>query len=169
MFGQYETAYGSQHNVGGSSSQHNVGGSSSQHNVGGSSSLVRHFSVDDIGTMYSPQFLESFREERKRLHCADLSGANDGDYLEKAQTEYQVEYRIPFKLIHCWEVLKHYDKLNGVDVLDFIAQRDDNKSKRYKSSGDSSFNMRDSGEGSFNLNSTAENAKLQECLDMTVT
>ncbi|GKE62981.1 hypothetical protein Tco_1513348, partial [Tanacetum coccineum] len=41
----------------------------------------------------------------------------------------------------------------------FIAQRDDNKSKRYKSSGDSSFNMRDSGEGSFNLNSTAENVE----------
>ncbi|GKB66935.1 RNA-directed DNA polymerase, eukaryota [Tanacetum coccineum] len=56
MYGHYN--YGS---------HHNVGGSSSQPNVGGSSSAVRHFSLDnddDFTQMYSPQFLESFREEQ---------------------------------------------------------------------------------------------------------
>ncbi|GJR25092.1 hypothetical protein Tco_0973619 [Tanacetum coccineum] len=52
-------------------------------------------------------------------------------------------------------------------VPKFIAQRDDQKSKRYKSSGDSSFNTRDLREGSFNLNNTVvdEEDEVQEvCL-----
>ncbi|GKC11165.1 RNA-directed DNA polymerase, eukaryota [Tanacetum coccineum] len=73
MYGHYD--YGAHHNFGGSSSQPNfgryssqpnVGGSSSQPNVRGSSSPVRQFSLDDkyFTNVYSPQFLESFREEQ---------------------------------------------------------------------------------------------------------
>ncbi|GKC94007.1 hypothetical protein Tco_1159449 [Tanacetum coccineum] len=35
-----------------------------------------------------------------------------------------------------------------------MRSREEKKSKRYKSSDESSFNMRESGEGNFNLNST---------------
>ncbi|GJS41602.1 pullulanase 1, chloroplastic isoform X1 [Tanacetum coccineum] len=66
MFGRHDTAYGSQHNVEGSSSQHNVGGSLSQQTVG------------------------DFFIFSTRLWTYS-SGANDVDYLQKAQTEYQVE------------------------------------------------------------------------------
>ncbi|GJX24631.1 hypothetical protein Tco_0230927 [Tanacetum coccineum] len=108
MFGRHDTAYGSQHNVEGSSSQHNVGGSSSQQTVS-----------------------DFFISHSTRLWTYS-SGANDGDYLQKAQTEYQVDRQ---------------------EVSKFITQGDDNKSKRYKLSDNSSFNTRDSGEGNFNLNS----------------
>ncbi|GJX62192.1 hypothetical protein Tco_0295092 [Tanacetum coccineum] len=37
-----------------------------------------------------------------------------------------------------------------------MEKREEHKNKRYKLSGDSSFNTRDSGEGSLNLNSTTE-------------
>ncbi|GJU44157.1 hypothetical protein Tco_1201423 [Tanacetum coccineum] len=108
MFGRHDTAYGSQHNVEGSSSQHNVGGSLSQQTVG------------------------DFFIFSTRLWTYS-SGANDVDYLQKAQTEYQVDRE---------------------EVSKFITQGDDNKRKRYKSSHNSSFNTRDSGEGNFNLNNT---------------
>nr|GEV13832.1 RNA-directed DNA polymerase, eukaryota, nucleotide-binding alpha-beta plait domain protein [Tanacetum cinerariifolium] len=51
-----------------------------------------------------------------------------------------------------------------LEVPEFIAQKDDHKSKRYKSCDDSSFNTRDSREGSFNLNNTAvdEEDEVQE-------
>nr|GEX48670.1 glutathione S-transferase T3-like [Tanacetum cinerariifolium] len=73
MYGHYD--YGSHHNVDGSSSQPNFGSSSSQPNVGsfssqrnfrGSSSPVQQFSLEDeyFTNLYSPRFLESFREEQ---------------------------------------------------------------------------------------------------------
>ncbi|GKC11580.1 hypothetical protein Tco_1008362, partial [Tanacetum coccineum] len=40
------------------------------------------------------------------------SGANDADYLQKAQKEYQVEYTVLFTLLHCLDMLKMYDKWN---------------------------------------------------------
>ncbi|GJV46733.1 hypothetical protein Tco_1436945 [Tanacetum coccineum] len=80
------------------------------------------------------------------------SRANYEDYLQRAQTEYQVEYAISFTLLHCCEVLKN-DKLTRQEVPKFIAQREEHKSKSYKSSDDSSFNTRESGERNFNLNS----------------
>ncbi|GKE23348.1 hypothetical protein Tco_1434860 [Tanacetum coccineum] len=148
MYGQYE--YGSQHTVGGSSSQpiHNVGGSSSQPNVGAFSSPVRHFSLDDddFTQMYSPQFSESFREEQSpveemeeiqivRLKVASFcgvyantiltytSGVGDADYLQRAVTDYHVEYRVPFTLLHCREVLKECDKWNSGEVPLFMQEK----------------------------------------------
>ncbi|GKE82028.1 hypothetical protein Tco_1552028, partial [Tanacetum coccineum] len=63
MFGQYDTTYGSQHNVGGSSSESNVGGSSSQPTISCSSSPVRNFSLDDMEIMYSPLFSKFYHKK----------------------------------------------------------------------------------------------------------
>nr|GEX81618.1 hypothetical protein [Tanacetum cinerariifolium] len=57
-----------------------------------------------------------------------ISGASNTDYLQRALTDYLVEYSIEEEL----------------------------KNKRYKSCGSSSFNTRESGEGSINLNTTVE-------------
>ncbi|GJX25696.1 hypothetical protein Tco_0231992 [Tanacetum coccineum] len=63
MFGQCDTTYGS---------QHAVGDSSSQLIVCGSSSPVRHFSLDDMETMYSSQFSESYREEESSVEEEEI-------------------------------------------------------------------------------------------------
>ncbi|GKC20354.1 hypothetical protein Tco_1022504 [Tanacetum coccineum] len=34
------------------------------------------------------------------------SGANNADYLQRAITDYHVEYGVPSLLPHCWDVLK---------------------------------------------------------------
>ncbi|GKA29962.1 retrovirus-related pol polyprotein from transposon TNT 1-94 [Tanacetum coccineum] len=80
------------------------------------------------------------------------SRATDGDYLQTAQLEYQVEYEILFTHLHWWEVLKDCDKWSSVEVSEFIAQKEENKNKNYKSNGSGSFNTKESREGSFNLN-----------------
>ncbi|GKA61516.1 RNA-directed DNA polymerase, eukaryota [Tanacetum coccineum] len=85
------------------------------------------------------------------------SGDNDEYYLQKTQTKCQVEYGVPFTLLHCWKVLRKCDKWNGVEVQEYISQRDEHKSKNYKSSVASSFSTRNLGEGNFNLNSTTRN------------
>ncbi|GKF59709.1 RNA-directed DNA polymerase, eukaryota, partial [Tanacetum coccineum] len=82
------------------------------------------------------------------------SGAGDADYLQRALTDYHVEYRVLFTLLHYWEVLKECDKWNSGEVPLFMQEREEKKNKRYKSSGSSSFNTRESGEGSINLNTT---------------
>ncbi|GKD99676.1 hypothetical protein Tco_1387660 [Tanacetum coccineum] len=70
------------------------------------------------------------------------SGAGDADYLQRAMTDYGVEYRVPFTLLHCWEVLKDCDKLNSREVPLFMQERKKKKNKRYKSSGSSSTKQR---------------------------
>ncbi|GJZ54203.1 hypothetical protein Tco_0609088 [Tanacetum coccineum] len=79
--------------------------------------------------------------------------AIDKEYLQRTETKYQAEYGVPFTLLHLSKVLKMCDKCS-VEVPEFIAQREEHKSKRYKSSDDSLFNTRKSGKGSFNLNNT---------------
>ncbi|GJU14527.1 hypothetical protein Tco_1142493 [Tanacetum coccineum] len=72
MFVQYDTTYGSQHNVGGSSSEPNVGGSSSQPTIIRSSSPIRNFSLDDMETMYSPQFSKSYYKEESPVEEQEI-------------------------------------------------------------------------------------------------
>ncbi|GJW53286.1 RNA-directed DNA polymerase, eukaryota [Tanacetum coccineum] len=84
------------------------------------------------------------------------SEAGYADYLQRAMTDYQVEYRVPFTLVHCWEELKECDKWNSEEVPEFMQERGEKKNKRYKSSSSSSFNTRESGDESINLNSTVE-------------
>ncbi|GKE11167.1 ethylene-responsive transcription factor RAP2-4-like protein, partial [Tanacetum coccineum] len=49
------------------------------------------------------------------------SEAGDADYLQRAMIDYQVEYKVPFTLVHCWEELKECDKWNSEEVF----QRDE--------------------------------------------
>nr|GEV08746.1 hypothetical protein [Tanacetum cinerariifolium] len=37
-----------------------------------------------------------------------LNEADDADYLQRAMADYHVEYRVPFTLLQCWDVLKEY-------------------------------------------------------------
>ncbi|GJR76644.1 hypothetical protein Tco_0089009 [Tanacetum coccineum] len=163
MYNQYDTTYDSQHNVGGSSSEHNVGGSSSQHNVDSSSSLVRPFSLDDKETTYPPQFRSSFmrtllskksrHQRRRRTEVANRPRRRTRTEMPR---NHGVFHGPLMKKLHCADL--------GVEVPGFVAQREDNKNKRYKSSVSSSFNMRDSRESNFNLNIMVgdEKDKVQE-------
>ncbi|GKE83896.1 hypothetical protein Tco_1557638 [Tanacetum coccineum] len=45
--------------------------------------------------------------------------------------EYQVEYEIPFRLIHCWKELRECHKWKRVELPNFEADKAD-KNKRYK-------------------------------------
>ncbi|GJW34674.1 RNA-directed DNA polymerase, eukaryota [Tanacetum coccineum] len=51
------------------------------------------------------------------------SGAGDADYLQRAVTDYHVEYRVPFTLLHCREVLKECDKWNSGEVPLFMQEK----------------------------------------------
>ncbi|GJT58194.1 hypothetical protein Tco_0993248 [Tanacetum coccineum] len=59
--------------------------------------------------------------------------AEDGDYIQLALIEYQAEYEIPFRLIHCWKELRKCHKWKRVELPNFEADKAD-KNKRYKSS-----------------------------------
>ncbi|GJW14090.1 RNA-directed DNA polymerase, eukaryota [Tanacetum coccineum] len=82
------------------------------------------------------------------------SGVGDVDYLQRALTDYHVEYEVSFTLLHCWDVLKECDKWKSGEVPLFMQKREEKMNKRYKSTGSSSFNTRESGEGGINLNTT---------------
>nr|GFA16885.1 hypothetical protein [Tanacetum cinerariifolium] len=83
------------------------------------------------------------------MRMAQESGAEDEDYVQKAMIHYEVETKIPFKLRHCWEVLK--DRLKRQEIALPKFSTGSGGSKRHKSSGSSSFNTV-SEEASINLN-----------------
>ncbi|GJU69016.1 reverse transcriptase domain-containing protein [Tanacetum coccineum] len=80
------------------------------------------------------------------------SGAGGANYLQRALTDYQVQYIVPFTLLHRREVLKQRDKLNSREVSEYLQEWKEKKNKGYKSSGSSSVNTKESGEGRINLN-----------------
>ncbi|GJZ88098.1 hypothetical protein Tco_0659880 [Tanacetum coccineum] len=142
MFGHYE--YGSQHTIGGSSSQPNIFCSSSQPNF--LESLHEEQSpieeVDEI-QVSSPKKKSNQRRQRPQRRS----------YRTKKERTNNVLHRPLRKRLQA-KVLKECDKWNSGEVSEFMQERKEKKNKRYKSSGDSSFNMRESGDVSFNLNST---------------
>ncbi|GJS03576.1 glutathione S-transferase T3-like protein [Tanacetum coccineum] len=83
------------------------------------------------------------------MRMAQESGAEDEDYVQRAMIQYEIETRIPFKLRHCWEILKDRPKWQEIAIPKFSTES--GGSKRHKSSGSSSFNT-ESGEASINLN-----------------
>nr|GEV36618.1 hypothetical protein [Tanacetum cinerariifolium] len=142
---------------------------------------------EDFTQMYSPQFLESFREEQSPVEEIEeiqvpVTRKNMGRRCQTApkkkhQKEKAADQRcIPWTpeeetaLCKGWvriyedsikgnvkgdgEVLKESEKWSSGEVLLFMQEREDGKSKRYKSSVSSSFNTKESGEGSINLNTT---------------
>nr|GEU80104.1 hypothetical protein [Tanacetum cinerariifolium] len=83
------------------------------------------------------------------MHMVQEIGAGAEYYVQKAMIHYEVETGIPFKLRHCWEVLRDRPKWQEIALPKFSTGS--GGSKRHKSSGSSSFNI-ESGEASINLN-----------------
>ncbi|GKC85414.1 gamma-glutamyltranspeptidase 1 [Tanacetum coccineum] len=80
------------------------------------------------------------------------SGAGDAEYVQRAMIHYEIDTRLPFKLCHCWEILKDCPKWKEIAIPNFNTESEGG-SKRHKSSGSSSFNT-EYGEASINLNTT---------------
>ncbi|GJR57935.1 gamma-glutamyltranspeptidase 1 [Tanacetum coccineum] len=78
------------------------------------------------------------------------SRSSDEDYYAREIADYEVETGTTFKHRHCWEILKKIPKWMQIKVPKFTSKFGGG-SKRYKSSGYSSFNT-ESGEASINLN-----------------
>nr|GEZ00741.1 hypothetical protein [Tanacetum cinerariifolium] len=76
------------------------------------------------------------------------SRAGDEDYFNKALLDYEAEFRVPFTLRHCWEILKNSPKWWEQIVSKYTNL---NAAKKSKTSWSSSFNT-ESGDASFNLN-----------------
>ncbi|GKC17163.1 glutathione S-transferase T3-like protein [Tanacetum coccineum] len=86
---------------------------------------------------------------KKAGFWCEESGAGDEDYVQRVMIHYEIETEIPFKLRHCWEILKDRPKWQEIAIPKFSTGSEG--SKRHKSSGSSSFNT-ESGEASINLN-----------------
>nr|GEU89813.1 hypothetical protein [Tanacetum cinerariifolium] len=95
------------------------------------------------------------------MRMALISGAKDENYFTKALFDYEAEYRVPFTLNHCWEVLRKSPKEMDSVVLNFKAKKRD--ANRYKSFDSISFN-KNSRDASNNLNVDGrdEEDKVQE-------
>ncbi|GKC38636.1 ALP1-like protein [Tanacetum coccineum] len=96
------------------------------------------------------QYIESKTKQYDRRTYDMESGAGDEDYVQRAMIHYEIETELPFKLCHCWEILKDRPKWQEIAIPKF-ARESGGGSKRHKSSGSSSFNT-ESGEASINLN-----------------
>ncbi|GKE49543.1 glutathione S-transferase T3-like protein [Tanacetum coccineum] len=83
------------------------------------------------------------------MRMSQESGAGDEDNVQMVMIHYEIETEIPFKLHHCWEILKDRPKWQEIAIPKFSTGF--RGSKRHKSSGSSSFNT-ESGEASINLN-----------------
>nr|GEX33399.1 putative reverse transcriptase domain-containing protein [Tanacetum cinerariifolium] len=82
------------------------------------------------------------------------SGAEDTDYVQRAMIHYEINTELPFKLRHCWEILKDHPKWQEIAIPNFNTGSEGG-SKRHKSTGSSSFNT-ESGEASINLNTNVD-------------
>ncbi|GKA27035.1 glutathione S-transferase T3-like protein [Tanacetum coccineum] len=88
------------------------------------------------------------------MRMAQESGVGDEDYVQRAMIHYEIKTGIPFKLRHCWEILKDRPKWQEIALPKFSTGF--GGSKRHKSSGSNSFNT-ESGEASINLNTNVDN------------
>ncbi|GJZ15240.1 gamma-glutamyltranspeptidase 1 [Tanacetum coccineum] len=82
------------------------------------------------------------------------SGAGDAYYVQRAMIHYEIDTGLPFKLRHCWEILKDHPKWQEIAIPRFNTLSEGG-SKRHKSTGSSSFNT-ESGEASINLNTNVD-------------
>ncbi|GKA01443.1 hypothetical protein Tco_0674108 [Tanacetum coccineum] len=85
------------------------------------------------------------------MRMAQDSGAEDEDYYNRALLDYEAETGVPFKLRHCWEILKASLKWMQNKVPKFSTKSGEGSDNRYKTFGSSSFNI-ESGEASINMN-----------------
>ncbi|GKD36797.1 reverse transcriptase domain-containing protein [Tanacetum coccineum] len=95
------------------------------------------------------------------MRRAQESGTGDEDYFHRALMDYQPETGTTFKYRHCWEILKNSPKWKQSELPKFAAESGGG-SKRYKSSGFSSFNT-EFGEASINLNTNVATTMNMRC------
>ncbi|GJR19361.1 gamma-glutamyltranspeptidase 1 [Tanacetum coccineum] len=82
------------------------------------------------------------------------SGAEDANYVQRAIIHYEIDTGLPFKLRHCWKILKDHPKWQEIAISNFNTGSEGG-SKRHKSTGSSSFNT-ESEEASINLNTNVD-------------
>nr|GEY43346.1 hypothetical protein [Tanacetum cinerariifolium] len=97
------------------------------------------------------------------MRMAQESGVEEEDYVQRAMIHYETETGIPFKLFHCWEILKDRPKWQEIALPKFSTGS--GGSKRHKSSSSSSFNA-ESGEASINLNTNVDNNAKDDVLEV---
>nr|GEX14466.1 hypothetical protein [Tanacetum cinerariifolium]GEX14471.1 hypothetical protein [Tanacetum cinerariifolium] len=61
------------------------------------------------------------------MRTAQESGAGDEDYVQKAMIHYEVETRIPFKLRHCWKVLKDQSEKASINLNTNVGNNDEDE------------------------------------------
>ncbi|GKD83702.1 gamma-glutamyltranspeptidase 1 [Tanacetum coccineum] len=89
------------------------------------------------------------------------SGAGDAYYVQRAMIYYEIDIGLPFKLRHCWEILKDHPKWKEIAIPNFNTGSEGG-SKRHKSTGSSSDKAKAAGRknkgskaGSSNVNEDA--------------
>nr|GEW39942.1 hypothetical protein [Tanacetum cinerariifolium] len=150
-------------------SQTQMDGSSSPPRTDPALSPINAFPVEEL---YAPEFSNSLQDntgywqtpnpheypveqvatspEKKKK--ATQSGAGDADYVQKAMIHYEIDTGLPFKLLHCWEILKDHLEFQEIAISNSNTGSEGG-SKRHKSSDSSSFNT-ESREASINRNTT---------------
>ncbi|GKD19592.1 gamma-glutamyltranspeptidase 1 [Tanacetum coccineum] len=88
------------------------------------------------------------------VHMSPESGAGDAYYVQRAIIHYEIDIGLPFKLRHCWEILKDHTKWQEIAIPNFNTESEGG-SKRHKSTGSSSFNT-ESEEANINLNTNVD-------------
>ncbi|GKC75132.1 hypothetical protein Tco_1125906 [Tanacetum coccineum] len=53
------------------------------------------------------------------MRMGPVSGVGDAYYIERAMNHYEIETGLPFKLCHCWEVLKDHPKWKEIAIPNF--------------------------------------------------
>ncbi|GJT56361.1 hypothetical protein Tco_0991415 [Tanacetum coccineum] len=53
------------------------------------------------------------------MHMGLESGSKDTDYVQRAMIHYEIDTRLPFKLRHCWEILKQHPKWQEIAIPNF--------------------------------------------------
>ncbi|GJU53310.1 ribonuclease H-like domain-containing protein [Tanacetum coccineum] len=99
------------------------------------------------------EYIESKTKQYGRRTYDAESESGDEDYVQRAMIHYEIKTGIPFKLHHCWEILKDRPKWQKMALPKFSTGS--GGSKRHKSSGSSSFNTQ-SWEASINLNTNVD-------------
>nr|GEW24063.1 hypothetical protein [Tanacetum cinerariifolium] len=72
------------------------------------------------------------------MRMGSESGAGDACYVQKAMIHYEIDTGLPFKLRHCWEILKDHPKWQEIAIPNFNTGSEGG-SNRHKSTGSSSF------------------------------
>ncbi|GJT80558.1 gamma-glutamyltranspeptidase 1 [Tanacetum coccineum] len=89
------------------------------------------------------------------MRMGSESRARDADYVQRAIIHYEIDIRLPFKLRHCWEILKDHTNWQEIAIPNFnIVSK--GGSKRHNSTSSNSFNT-ESEEANINLNTNVDN------------